>query len=43
MTASGALLFFILAFYFLLVGLLCELINKTGNFRSLAHLKITVE
>jgi glycosyltransferase involved in cell wall biosynthesis len=43
MAASGALLFFILAFYFLLVGLLCELINKTGNFRSLAHLKITVE
>jgi glycosyltransferase involved in cell wall biosynthesis len=43
MTASGALLFFILAIFSVLVGLLCELINKTGNFRSLAHLKITVE
>jgi glycosyltransferase involved in cell wall biosynthesis len=43
MTASGALLFFILAIFSVLVGLLCELINKTGNFRSLAHLKKTVE
>jgi glycosyltransferase involved in cell wall biosynthesis len=43
MAASGALLLLILAFFSVLVGLLCELINKTGNFRSLAHLKVTVE
>jgi glycosyltransferase involved in cell wall biosynthesis len=43
MLASGGLLFLILAFYLVLVGLLCELVNKTGDFRALAHLKETVE
>ena len=43
MLASGGLLFLILSFFLLLVGCLCELINKTGSFRSLAHLKKTVE
>jgi glycosyltransferase involved in cell wall biosynthesis len=43
MLASGGLLFLILSFYLILVGFLCELINKTGSFRSLAHLKKTVE
>jgi len=43
MLASGGLLFLILSFFLLLVGFLCELINKTGSFRSLAHLKKTVE
>jgi glycosyltransferase involved in cell wall biosynthesis len=43
MLASGGLLFLILSFFLLLAGFLCELINKTGSFRSLAHLKITVE
>ena len=43
MLASGGLLFLILAFFCLLVGFLCELINKTGTFRTLAHVKKTVE
>ncbi|HZW35808.1 MAG: glycosyltransferase family 2 protein [Deltaproteobacteria bacterium] len=43
MLASGGLLFLILSFFLLLVGFLCELINKTGSFRTLAHLKKTVE
>jgi len=43
MLASGGLLFMILSFFYLLVGFLCELVNKTGTFRSLAHLKRTVE
>jgi glycosyltransferase involved in cell wall biosynthesis len=43
MLASGGLLFLILAFFLVLVGFLCELINKTGSFRALAHLKETVE
>jgi glycosyltransferase involved in cell wall biosynthesis len=43
MLASGGLLFLILSFYLLLVGFLCELVNKTGSFRSLAHLKKSVE
>jgi glycosyltransferase involved in cell wall biosynthesis len=43
MLASGGLLFLILSFYYILVGFLCELINKTGNFRTLAHVKKTVE
>jgi len=43
MLASGGLLFLILSFFLLLVGFLCELINKTGSFRSLAHLKKSVE
>ncbi len=43
MLASGGLLFLILSFYLLLVGFLCELINKTGSFRALAPLKKTVE
>ena len=43
MLASGGLLFLILAFYLPLVGFLCELVNKTGDFRALSHLKETVE
>jgi len=43
MLASGGLLFLILSFFLVLVGFLCELINKTGSFRSLAHLKKSVE
>ena len=43
MLASGGLLFLILAFFLVLVGLLCELIIKTGSFRALAQLKETVE
>jgi len=43
MLASGGALFMILSFFYLLVGFLCELVNKTGTFRSLAHLKRTVE
>jgi len=43
MLASGGLLFLILAFFLVLVGLLCELINKTGSFRAFERLKETVE
>jgi glycosyltransferase involved in cell wall biosynthesis len=43
MLASGGLLFLILSFYLLLTGFLCELILRTGSFRTLAHLKKTVE
>jgi hypothetical protein len=43
MLASGGLLFLILAFFLVLVGFLCELINKTGSFRAFARLKETVE
>jgi len=43
MLASGGLLFLILSFYFFLIGFLCELIQRTGSFRTLAHLKETVE
>jgi glycosyltransferase involved in cell wall biosynthesis len=43
MIASGALLFFILSFFLFLTGFLCELIQRTGSFRTLAHLKKTVE
>jgi glycosyltransferase involved in cell wall biosynthesis len=43
MLASGGLLFLIQSFFLLQVGFLCELINKTGSFRSLAHLKKSVE
>jgi len=43
MSASGGVLFLILSFYCFLVGFLCELIHKTGGFRTLAHLKKTVE
>ena len=39
----GGLLFLILSFFLLLIGFLCELISKTGSFRTLAHLKKTVE
>ncbi len=37
--ASGALLFFILAFFLILIGVLCELAQKTGSFRGLSTLK----
>jgi glycosyltransferase involved in cell wall biosynthesis len=43
MLASGGLLFLILSFYLFLIGFLCELIQRTGGFRTLAHLKKTVE
>jgi len=43
MSASGGLLFLLLSFYCFLVGFLCELIHKTGDFRTLANLKKTVE
>jgi len=43
MLASGAVLLFMLSFFFLLVGLLCELVLNTGNFRDLSHLKEKIE
>jgi len=43
MVASGALLFAILSFFFVLVGLLCELVLKTGDFRDLSHVKAREE
>jgi len=43
MIASSALLLFILSFFLIVVGLVCELVNNTGNFRSLSHLKIRVD
>lgn len=43
MGASGALLLFILSFFFLSVGFLCELVLKTGTFRDLSHLKARTE
>jgi glycosyltransferase involved in cell wall biosynthesis len=43
MAASGGLLFLVLAFFLLLVGLLCELVSRTGTFKGLAHLKTRVE
>lgn len=43
MGASGALLFFILSFFLLSVGLLCELVLKTGNVQDFSHLKTMVE
>lgn len=43
MLGSGALLFGILSFFCLLVGLLCELILKTGKSGDLSHLKASAE
>jgi glycosyltransferase involved in cell wall biosynthesis len=43
MMASGALLFFILSFFLVMVGLICELVNKTGSPRNFAHIKMQVE
>ncbi len=43
MLASGSVLLFMLSFFFLLVGLLCELVLNTGNFRDLSHLKEIIE
>jgi hypothetical protein len=43
MVASGALLFGILSFFFVLIGLLGELVLKTGNFPDLFHLKARTE
>ena len=43
MMMSGALLFGILSFFFVLVGLLCELVLKTGKFRDLSHVKARTE
>ncbi len=39
MIASGALLFFVLAFFLALIGMLCEHTFNTGDFRELSHLK----
>lgn len=43
MGASGAILFFILSFFFMSVGFLCELILKTGTFKDLSYLKAKAE
>jgi glycosyltransferase involved in cell wall biosynthesis len=43
MLGAAGLLFLILSFYLILIGFLCELIQRTGSFRTLAHLKETVE
>ena len=43
MAASGALLFCILSFFFVLIGLLGELVLKTGNFPDLFQLKAKTE
>lgn len=43
MLGSGALLLGILSFFCLLVGLLCELVLKTGKFEDLSHLKASAE
>jgi glycosyltransferase involved in cell wall biosynthesis len=43
MVASGALLFGILSFFFVLIGLLGELVLKTGNFQDLFYLKARME
>lgn len=43
MMASGALLLFILSFFLVMVGLICELVNKTGSPRNFAHIKMRVE
>ena len=43
MFASGALLCIILSIFFIMVGLLCELIQKTGNFTEFSDLKSTIE
>jgi len=43
MMASGALLFFILSFFLVMVGLICELVNETGSPRNFAHIKMRVE
>jgi glycosyltransferase involved in cell wall biosynthesis len=43
MLGAAGLLFLILSFYLFLIGFLCELIQRTGSFRTLAHLKKTVE
>jgi prolipoprotein diacylglyceryltransferase len=43
MLGSAGLLFLILSFYLFLIGFLCELIQRTGSFRTLEHLKKTVE
>ena len=43
MVASGAMLFGVLTFFLVLVGLLCELVLKTGNIKDLSHLKARTE
>jgi hypothetical protein len=43
MAASSSLLFFILSFFLMCVGFLCELVNQEGEFRSLESLKARVE
>lgn len=43
MVASAAMLFGVLSFFLLLVGLLCELVLKTGNLKDLSHLKARAE
>jgi glycosyltransferase involved in cell wall biosynthesis len=43
MIASSGLLLFILSFFLIMVGLACELVNNTGDFRGLSHLKMRVD
>jgi len=43
MLASGGLLFLILSFFLFLIGFLCELIQRTGSFRTLQNLNKSVE
>jgi glycosyltransferase involved in cell wall biosynthesis len=43
MVASGALLFGILSFFLVLIGLLGELVLKTGNYPDLSRLKARME
>jgi glycosyltransferase involved in cell wall biosynthesis len=43
MVASAGVLFFILSLFLILVGLLCELVSKTGSFKGLADLKTKIE
>ena len=42
MIASSALLLFILSFFLIMVGLVCELVMNTGKFRGLSHLKMRI-
>jgi glycosyltransferase involved in cell wall biosynthesis len=43
MIASGGLLFIILSFFLIIIGLACELGTKTGEFKDLSNLKRRIE
>jgi glycosyltransferase involved in cell wall biosynthesis len=43
MIASGGLLFLILSFFLIFIGLACELGTKTGEFKDLSNLKRKIE